>query len=107
MGEGSQDDDGRLVTVREAAAVTGRSPETVRRWVWAGKLEARRQGHRLLVSRSEALALGAAGSPVLSSSLVAWAAAAKKSLAAFEHRELSSAADLVLNDRRERSRAPR
>ncbi len=37
-----------LLDVRRAAALAGRHPETVRRWVWSGRLAARRQGNRLL-----------------------------------------------------------
>ena len=30
----------KMVTVREAATECGRNPETIRRWIWAGKLPA-------------------------------------------------------------------
>jgi excisionase family DNA binding protein len=33
------------VTVRQAAARVGRSEETIRRWIWAGKLPAVKRGH--------------------------------------------------------------
>ncbi|HVB13998.1 MAG TPA: helix-turn-helix domain-containing protein [Candidatus Dormibacteraeota bacterium] len=92
-----------LVDVREAARLTGRSPETVRRWVWAGRLVASRQGHRLLVSRLEVVALGAAGAGALS--LADWAAQARKSLTGFEPGARGSAADLVLRDRASRAGA--
>jgi excisionase family DNA binding protein len=33
------------VTVRQAAARVGRSEETIRRWIWTGKLPAVKRGH--------------------------------------------------------------
>lgn len=42
-----------VLDVREAAAYVGRTPETVRRWVWSGKVSALRQGHRLLIPRAD------------------------------------------------------
>ncbi|MGB9482645.1 MAG: helix-turn-helix domain-containing protein [Candidatus Dormiibacterota bacterium] len=96
-----------LIDVREASRLTGRSPETVRRWVWSGKLAANRQGHRLLISRSEALALGAAGSRILPTSLAEWASAAKSLLAQYPVRKGKSAADLIVSDRAARSGATR
>ncbi|MCX6022189.1 MAG: helix-turn-helix domain-containing protein [Chloroflexi bacterium] len=44
-----------LMTVREAAAVCGRSVETVRRWIAAGRLPARKLGHQYVVRRADAL----------------------------------------------------
>lgn len=94
-----------LLDVRHAAAVAGRHPETVRRWVWSGRLPALRRGNRLLVARGdvEALVAGSA-QPVLS--LAAWADRAR---AALEQSpgdgRIGSAADLVIEDRRQRSDA--
>ncbi|MDO8689134.1 MAG: helix-turn-helix domain-containing protein [Dehalococcoidia bacterium] len=42
-----------LITIREAARECHRSPETVRRWVWGGKLHAEKVGNHLFVSRSD------------------------------------------------------
>jgi len=42
-----------LIDVRHAAVLVGRHPETIRRWVWSGRLAAQRRGRRLLVERSE------------------------------------------------------
>jgi excisionase family DNA binding protein len=49
-----QDD---LMTVREVARACHRSEETVRRWIWSGKLSARKLGNQLFVRRSDVDAL--------------------------------------------------
>jgi excisionase family DNA binding protein len=46
-----------MLTVREAALQAGCGEETVRRWIRAGRLQARRDGPRLLVYREEVDAL--------------------------------------------------
>lgn len=93
-----------LLDVRRAAALVGRHPETVRRWVWSGRIAARRQGNRLLVARTDLEAL-AGGADRRVGSLAAWA---KRARAAREPAGASgsgrSAADLVIEDRAERSR---
>jgi len=47
-----------LLTVREVARRCGRSEETVRRWIWSGKLPARKLGNQLFVAAAELDALG-------------------------------------------------
>lgn len=42
-----------VLDVREAADYVGRTPETVRRWVWSGRVSALRRGNRLLIARAE------------------------------------------------------
>ena len=42
----------KMITVREAADECGRNPETVRRWIWSGKLPAEKLGNQLFVKRS-------------------------------------------------------
>ncbi len=80
-----------VMDVREAAQYVRRSPETIRRWVWSGRLSATRQGNRLLVARADLDALmGAAVTPTLSD----WAATLPSGATG------PSAADLVLDDRR-------
>lgn len=44
-----------LVTVRQAARECGRTTETVRRWIWEGKLPARKLGNQLFIRRAELL----------------------------------------------------
>lgn len=42
-----------FITVREAARECERSPETIRRWVWDGKLRAEKVGGQLFVRKSD------------------------------------------------------
>lgn len=42
-----------LVSIREAAKESGRNMETVRRWVWSGKLPAQKLGNQLFIRRSD------------------------------------------------------
>lgn len=43
----------KLLTVREAARRCRRSEETIRRWIWSGKLAARKLGNQLFVEAAE------------------------------------------------------
>lgn len=97
-----------MVDVNEAARLAHRTPETVRRWVWGGRLGAVRSGHRLLLVRSEVLSLAGPSTAVASaSSLTDWA----QGLRAASPRggPGATASDLVLEDRaaREEARARR
>jgi hypothetical protein len=86
--------------IRAAARLTGRSTETVRRWVWAGRLRAQKRGKRLFVLRGDVEAMaGSHGTKHLS--LIEWRATANKIL----RRSAAgrSASDLVLADRQEHS----
>jgi excisionase family DNA binding protein len=95
-----------MLEIREAADLVGRSPETVRRWVWSGRLSARRRGNRLLVARADVQRLvdERGGSPPTAGALTLaeWAAEVR------DHRRwgllgdtatLPTASDLVLDDR--------
>ena len=42
-----------LISVREAAQECGRNTETVRRWIWGGKLPAQKLGNQLYIKRSD------------------------------------------------------
>ncbi len=46
-----------MIDVREAASTTRRTPETIRRWVWTGRVTSVKRGNRLLVPRAEVEAL--------------------------------------------------
>jgi excisionase family DNA binding protein len=100
--------DSELLDVRAAAKLAGRHPETVRRWVWSGRLAARREGSRLLVARDDVAALAAERGHIAPPSLAAWAERAQAALGGEGAREgRRSAADLVIEDRRERAAAGR
>ena len=94
--------DAEMLDVRTAASVLRRNPETVRRWIWSGRLAARREGNRLLIARRDVEALADSSRDALS--LAAWAKRARASREP-EGRggKRSSAADLVLEDRARRS----
>jgi excisionase family DNA binding protein len=101
---GTEKHSGDTIDVRGAAALVGRHPETIRRWVWSGRLAARRQGNRLLMARADVEALAASEGRALTS-LAAWAnraRAARESAGA--KGSGSSAAELVIEDRAQRSR---
>jgi len=38
-----------LISVREAAKECGRNMETIRRWIWSGRLPARKLGNQLFI----------------------------------------------------------
>jgi excisionase family DNA binding protein len=86
-----------------AAAMAGRSTETVRRWVWSGRLRAHKRGNKLLIARADLDRLLSSSGISSGMSLADWIAAVESSgLKKGAHSD--SAADLVLEDRRARSR---
>jgi excisionase family DNA binding protein len=93
------------VDVAAAAAIAGRSTETVRRWVWSGRLRAHKRGNKLLIARADLARLLDSSGSFGGLSLREWLAAIQESgLKDGARRE--SAADLVLADRRARSGGP-
>jgi hypothetical protein len=84
--------------VKSAAAVAGRTAETIRRWVWSGRLPARRRGNRLLVARRDVEAIAGDRGAL---SLAEWLTLAEGALSARAGAG-TSAADLVLEERRRR-----
>jgi len=93
-----------MIDVRSAAALVRRHPETVRRWVWSGRLAARREGNRLLMARADVEALVVSEGRALTS-LSGWADRARAEREAAGARASgSSAAELVIEDRAHRSR---
>jgi excisionase family DNA binding protein len=91
-----------LIDVSRAAVLAGRHPETVRRWVWSGRLSAQRQGRRLLVARSEVQAM--VGQEVAASSLRDWADLVRVARGSVSSGSSGrTAADLVIEDREHRS----
>lgn len=89
-----------MLTVRDAADEVGRTPETIRRWVWTGRLPASKRGNRLTVARDD-LERVAGRAP--RSDLAAWADLVAAQRARGQQAQRRSAADLVLADRRSRS----
>jgi len=92
--------------VREAAQRVGRSEETIRRWIWAGKLPAVKRGHLYYVevSRLDALVVEVVGlsdyhPPKPSYTLSDWVADVRAWKGSLDSPSLSSAADLVAEDR--------
>jgi excisionase family DNA binding protein len=70
------DQEGGELSVKEAARLCGRNPETVRRWIWEGKLPARKLGNQLFIRRADLAGLTAHGrGPGVPSSRVREAAA--------------------------------
>ena len=95
-----------MLDVRETARLVHRTPETVRRWIWSGRLPARRHGNKLLVARPDVAATTRADSRHDAlPSLADWAALVERERRAGAlgpSGEGTSAADLVLADRAER-----
>lgn len=50
-----------LLTVREAARQCHRTTETVRRWIWEGKLPAQKLGNQLFIKRGDLARVAAPG----------------------------------------------
>ncbi len=50
MTTGTKDE---LISVREAARECGRNMETIRRWIWGGKLPAQKLGNQLFIRRND------------------------------------------------------
>jgi excisionase family DNA binding protein len=89
-----------MLTVRDAADEVGRTPETIRRWVWSGRLPASKRGNRLTVARDDLERVVGRAS---NSDLAAWADQVAAQRAGGAQRQTRSAADLVLADRRRRA----
>jgi hypothetical protein len=88
-----------MVDIREAARISRRTPETIRRWVWGGRLAAVRSGNKLFVRRADLVDDGVEAPPTEELSLGDWA----RLLPSDGHKG-TTAADLVLTDRTERAR---
>src|SRR3989442_16037854 len=91
--------------VAAAAALAGRSAETVRRWGWSGRLRAHRRGKKLLIARADLARLLGSNGIVGPMSLSDWGAAVESSGLKKGPRG-ATAGDLVIEDRRLRSQGP-
>jgi excisionase family DNA binding protein len=90
------------LTVREAAARVSRSEETIRRWIWSGRLPAVKRGHAYYVdvARLDALVVDVVGVEHKPSyTLADWVSEVRAWKAGLDSPALSSAADLVAEDR--------
>jgi excisionase family DNA binding protein len=84
-----------MVDVQEAARLAHRTPETIRRWVWSGRVRSVKHGNKLLVVRSQVdRPVGRATTDP--TSLADWAAEVGGT---FAGKRGSTARDLVLEDR--------
>ncbi len=85
-----------MVDVREAAELSRRTPETIRRWVWTGRVQWVKNGNKLFVRRADvAAASGDAPGDELALTLREWV----KRLPRDGGSTGVSARDLVLDDR--------
>jgi hypothetical protein len=94
-----------MLDVRETAGLARRTPETVRRWIWAGRLNARRHGGKLLVARRDVEDLVRGTSPTTPLTLAEWAGTVngqRRTGALGDAGTAATAADLVLDDRSRR-----
>lgn len=91
-----------MLDVRETAQLVGRTPETVRRWIWSGRLTARRHGSKLLIARQDVADLVRGGQVPAVMTLSKWAEVVedqRRAGALGAPAATASAADLVLEDR--------
>jgi hypothetical protein len=90
-----------MLDVREASRLVDRTPETVRRWVWTGRVEAIKQGNRLLMPRDQIVrAVQPTPAQPTAGSLREWAGGPGTS---GRGRRGATASDLVIADREARS----
>jgi excisionase family DNA binding protein len=88
-----------MVDVREAAELAGRTPETIRRWVWSGRLPSVKNGNKWFVRRSDVAGPRRQPAVTRPNSLRDWAT----SLPDHAGGTGDTASDLVLEDRAERA----
>jgi len=95
----------KIISVREAAQQCGKNPETIRRWIWSGKLPAEKLGNQLFVKETALLeyAAGAAKADTMTEFLHK-ARAFREKLASRGYVPGNSA-EVISASREERSRA--
>lgn len=92
-----------MLDVHRVAAETHRSAETVRRWIWSGRLRAHKEGRKLVIARVDLDAMaGVRANPI---DLATWIREWDAMRAGKPIGRAQTAADLVLEDRRRRSEA--
>jgi excisionase family DNA binding protein len=97
------------ITVQEAARRTHRSPETIRRWIWSGRLPATKRGNTYYVDivqlEGVAVEMGATAHHVEDVSpgdLGAWLEEVRRWKSGLPAAVRSTASDLVIEDRHAR-----
>ncbi len=98
------------LTVRQAAKCAGRSEETIRRWIWSGRLPAAKRGtsYRIDVVHLERVMVevdtGAAKHAASNQSMLDWLEEVARWKAGLKVKPTPgvSAADLIIEDRRAR-----
>lgn len=97
--------DGQELTVREAARRVNRAEETIRRWIWTGKLPARKLGQSYQVRESDldavAASVPAPREPELR--LGEWVSVVRAWRAGNDVPTQGGAGQLVIEDRAQRS----
>lgn len=101
LGQMSVVEDQDLLDVRQAAALVDRHPETIRRWIWSGKLAATRNGNRFLVERNALLT--ASGETASKLTLAEWAEKAREVRGPRVERAEWNVADEISRDWEERA----
>ena len=84
-----------MVDVREAAELSRRTPETIRRWVWSGRVHSVKNGNKLFVRRDDVADADGGPADEATVTLREWARLLPKNGDAAG----ISARDLVLQDR--------
>jgi excisionase family DNA binding protein len=92
-----------MVDVHEAAVLVGRTPETIRRWVWAGRLRSVKHGNKHLIPRDQLVGARAGENVVADAPTVTLADWVAEATAAMTRPSGGTAADLVIEDRRARA----
>jgi excisionase family DNA binding protein len=93
------------ITVREAARRAHRSEETIRRWIWSGRLPARKRGnsYRIDIAYLDQIAIPPESDPAKSgASLGGWLDDLDRWKQGLPTVAGASAADLVIEDRHAR-----
>jgi excisionase family DNA binding protein len=103
------------ITVQQAARRTHRSPETIRRWIWSGRLPATKRGNTYYIDVNElglvaeisdeswhAEDSGQGGAAAGSGDLQAWLEEVDQWKSGLPAATSASAADLVIEDRHAR-----
>jgi len=91
----------KIISVRKAAQQCGKNPETIRRWIWAGKLPAEKLGNQLFVKETALLeyVAGCAGKAGTMAEFSQRARSFRNKLASRGYTPVDSAA--VINEARE------